>query len=404
MKSKIIVLFWMLSIQLCFSQTLDVGYLNPKLGSTEPYKFIRFGDPSNYFAGFMWNEAENSFGDGDDFSIFTYQNRDITFKTGTGNFIVFPSGGGNVGIGTKTPQSKLQIHGDVMIWGQETINGRGVSRLNWKGHSLVMGTKTGRYAHNVVEFKPGGSSSGELYSGLEFYQAIDENTHEKRIRIASANNLPTFFNGGNVGVGTNNPTAKLDVNGVTKVNSLSIDSSNPSGSVNNFSNRVEFINGGSGAIIFHPGEEDELMFGMHTNGNFYWGTGGNTASTPNYYSMYLDGDTGNLGIKGRLVSKEVKVDVDGWSDFVFEDTYTLPTLEEVEQHIQEKGHLKNIPSAKEVEENGIYLGEMDAKLLQKIEELTLYTIEQEKKIKTLEAKLEKVDELEKKLTQLINEK
>jgi len=63
--------------------------------------------------------------------------------------------------------------------------------------------------------------------------------------------------------------------------------------------------------------------------------------------------------------------------------YGLPTLEEVEQHILDKGHLENIPSAAEVELNGIRLGEMNAKLLQKIEELTLYTIQQQKEIKEL---------------------
>ncbi len=62
----------------------------------------------------------------------------------------------------------------------------------------------------------------------------------------------------------------------------------------------------------------------------------------------------------------------GRSDFVFENDYELRTLEEVEQHINEKGRLPEIPSETEVTENGINLGEMNAKLLQKIEELTLY--------------------------------
>jgi hypothetical protein len=63
-----------------------------------------------------------------------------------------------------------------------------------------------------------------------------------------------------------------------------------------------------------------------------------------------------------------------WSDFVFKKDYNLPTLAEVEKHIREKGNLENIPGEKEVLENGISLGEMNAKLLQKIEELTLYSI------------------------------
>ncbi|GIQ59785.1 hypothetical protein Flavo103_29210 [Flavobacterium collinsii] len=65
----------------------------------------------------------------------------------------------------------------------------------------------------------------------------------------------------------------------------------------------------------------------------------------------------------------------GWSDFVFKKEYDLPTLTEVEKHIREKGHLENIPSEKEVLENGINLGEINAKLLQNIEELTLYMID-----------------------------
>ncbi|WP_264536557.1 hypothetical protein [Flavobacterium sp. N1736] len=84
-----------------------------------------------------------------------------------------------------------------------------------------------------------------------------------------------------------------------------------------------------------------------------------------------------LDVKGTIHSQEVKVDMTGWSDFVFKKEYDLPTLEKVEKHIAEKGHLENIPSEKEVLENGINLGEMNAKLLQKIEELTLYIIQQE---------------------------
>jgi hypothetical protein len=76
-----------------------------------------------------------------------------------------------------------------------------------------------------------------------------------------------------------------------------------------------------------------------------------------------------------------------WPDFVFEEAYTLPSLNEVEEHIKTKGHLTNIPSAADVKENGVDIVAMDAKLLQKIEELTLYIIAQEKRIKALEASL-----------------
>lgn len=90
-----------------------------------------------------------------------------------------------------------------------------------------------------------------------------------------------------------------------------------------------------------------------------------------------------LAVNGNIRAKEVKVET-GWADYVFEKGYALPSLEEVERHIHEKGHLINIPSATEVEANGIDLGDMNRLLLEKIEELTLYIIGQEKRIQSLE--------------------
>ncbi len=106
-----------------------------------------------------------------------------------------------------------------------------------------------------------------------------------------------------------------------------------------------------------------------------------------------------LSVNGTIHSKEVKVDLTGWPDYVFSKEYTLPSLYEVEKHINEKGHLQNIPSAKEVaKDGGIELGEMNRKLLEKIEELTLYTIQQQKEID----ELKKENSLLKKLEERIN--
>ena len=91
-----------------------------------------------------------------------------------------------------------------------------------------------------------------------------------------------------------------------------------------------------------------------------------------------------LSVNGTIRAKEVRVNT-GWSDFVFEEDYALPTLEEVASHIKAHKHLPDIPSAAEVEAEGVELGTISSKLLQKIEELTLYVIEQEKRIEALEA-------------------
>jgi hypothetical protein len=93
-------------------------------------------------------------------------------------------------------------------------------------------------------------------------------------------------------------------------------------------------------------------------------------------------DPGNyeLAVEGTIGAREVKVTLDTWSDFVFEDDYNLQSLSEVETYIKQNKHLPDIPSEAEVKENGVSLGEMDSKLLQKIEELMLHTIDQQKLI------------------------
>jgi hypothetical protein len=87
-----------------------------------------------------------------------------------------------------------------------------------------------------------------------------------------------------------------------------------------------------------------------------------------------------LTVAGNIHAQEVKVTIDAGADFVFHEAYKLPSLDTVEIFIKKNKHLPEIASAKDMEENGILLAEMNIKLLQKIEELTLYTIEQENKL------------------------
>ncbi|WP_343701346.1 hypothetical protein [Chitinophaga sp.] len=87
-----------------------------------------------------------------------------------------------------------------------------------------------------------------------------------------------------------------------------------------------------------------------------------------------------LAVAGTVTAQKVKVTSNGWADFVFGDGYRLPTLYELEKFVRHNKHLPDVPSAAEVAEHGVDLGEMDKKLLQKIEELTLYIIELQKQV------------------------
>lgn len=93
-----------------------------------------------------------------------------------------------------------------------------------------------------------------------------------------------------------------------------------------------------------------------------------------------------LGVNGNIIAKGVKVTVSGWPDYVFKSDYKLMSLSEVEQYIKKTSHLPNVPSEEEIKKDGVDVGEMNKILLHKIEEMTLYMIELEKKVKALEMK------------------
>ena len=126
----------------------------------------------------------------------------------------------------------------------------------------------------------------------------------------------------------------------------------------------------------------------------------------NYQTRFFIQDgTGNVGIgttiiptnyklavAGKIIAEELKVQLQtAWPDYVFANDYKLPTLQEVEKQIKENGHLKDIPSAQEVKENGIQVGDMARIQQQKIEELTLYIIELNKKLEAQDKKLENLE-------------
>jgi hypothetical protein len=99
-----------------------------------------------------------------------------------------------------------------------------------------------------------------------------------------------------------------------------------------------------------------------------------------------------LAVAGTVTAKKVKVTATGWPDFVFEKQYLLLPLSKVEQFIEENKHLPGIPSASLIEKEGHDIGDMNNKLLQKIEELTLYLIEEQKERRKLEETVKKLQQ------------
>lgn len=141
------------------------------------------------------------------------------------------------------------------------------------------------------------------------------------------------------------------------------------------------VNGNEPSIqeLINPG-------GNTGGGDTVWETsGGDINYTAGNVGIGTSSPDEALTVKGKIHTEEVIVDLNVPApDYVFYKDYKLKTLEEVQQFINEFGHLPNIPSAKEMETDGVKLKEMNMKLLEKIEELTLYILEQEKRIKALE--------------------
>ncbi len=158
-----------------------------------------------------------------------------------------------------------------------------------------------------------------------------------------------------------------------------------------------------------------------TGANGYLKIGGSGGAEPGTSAINVD-YTGNVGV-GTLNTSGYKFSVAGsavfdavtvksfsstnpkgtpWADYVFDRNYQLPTLESVATYIKQNRHLPGIPTATEVEKNGLDLGATQAKLLEKIEELTLYTIELQKQVDLLKAQNEKFAGLQRQIDEIRN--
>lgn len=195
----------------------------------------------------------------------------------------------------------------------------------------------------------------ELLDAHRFIGTITN--HNLYLRTNNSNQI-TILSSGHVGIGTSSPKQKLHVNGSTRIEG-----------------NVELRNG-------------HRFMGTITNHSLYLRT-----NNTNQLTILGNGNVGigispisnaKLTVNGKILATEVEVVSQIQSDFVFEADYELMTLSDVKNFIGANKHLPGIPSMHEFAENGQNLAEVQDLLLRKIEELTLYILEQEERIKELE--------------------
>ena len=264
---------------------------------------------------------------------------------------------GNVGIGTTTSAAKLDVIGQVRAFTQFHL-----------GENYNSGSRG-------ITVDNGESTAWEMLT----------------LRNVSGTHFRILGNG-SVGIGTSSPSQKLHVTGniiLDPGTSPALYTGTGSSELNRFLALLNSPNLSSasglkaGGILVsdsysyaNPGKNDLIV-----KGNVGIGT-----PTPD----------AKLAVKGTIHAQEVKVDLNGAvaPDYVFSPNYKLLSLEEIKSYIDQHKHLPEVPSAKEMESNGVNVSEMNMILLKKIEELTLYQIEATRQIQSLKTK---VQELESKL-------
>lgn len=285
------------------------------------------------------------------------------FGMGTSRMMI--TNAGNVGIGTTAPGARLDVAGTA-LFSQFIKTTHGTSTSGGRAHLVFANddaNKTNRYMFLVSDLEDG-NSTNEVNTGSDFKIAAykDNGTFDATFFLYSRGDRRILLSR-SIGVGRlPDQNVALHVKGI--------------------GNNADFIN-------FKVTDQwDNTDFAINGNGQVLIGMNNPLILNP----QQTVNTSYKLLVDGAVYAEKVKVQLsEEWADYVFDEDYELRSLEEVETYTKEHHHLPGVPSAAEVAEEGIDLGAMNAKLLEKIEELTLYIIEQEKRLQALEAKVAQED-------------
>lgn len=337
---------------------------------------------------------------------------------------------GNVGIGTQNPVSNLEIKGVssydaaniVRITNNATDYGRTNLILTGRIQSQNDAWTFGSGARNSIVFAQNAATSqqnigatGDEKVSIE----LEGNSNSLGFLTKLNGSIPnlTMTQAGSIGIGTATPQAALDVAKTLNSGDLGtvlarLPEGNTIGAGTYLGVKAydtQITTTGQTSINVKSFAIEHSFYGITNSSiNFYRGgdsNGGsiafNTTNNAEKMRISYNGNVGigitnpqeKLAVNGVIHSSEVIVDKLGWSDYVFKKDYHLPSLSEVKTYIDQNQHLPDMPSEKEVIAKGIQLGDMNEKLLKKIEELTLYMIELKsanealtERVKTLEHK------------------
>lgn len=346
-----------------------------------------------------------------------------------------------VGIGTNNPQTTLDVDGETTFRGYVSFNDSirikgdlhiGESSLILKSHpcsgneqtgeelqdiGLNDGVNIGGYSDEILSscgvIKVGGEP---ILEGIKFgigkapkceldvlgdIRAASNNSDYVRLRHdgnngyinTSAGDLILNNGGSSVHIGTSNSPTDLTVHGQAHTSDLVVNNNATIAGNLNVLGLMSYLN---------LNIANNATIGANLNANIANINTANLNLANINTNLTVDGKvaigsintsdlgTFNLGVEGGIISDEVKVaSVVDWPDYVFDSEYNLATLQEVEEYIAEHNHLPDVPSERAVYENGIDVADMFKLMMRKIEELTLYTIEQEKHIIELQNQISK---------------